>query len=100
MQCRIINHSKIIRIITICRALEENLKVYDVDRVLKAVCFLEILVKNCEIDFHRILFTHKFCNLLLKLLENQRNKKYSLLKVLIGRDRVKRRVEEKLLFLI
>jgi len=32
--------------------VEENLKSSDVKRRLKAVNFLEILVKNCEISFH------------------------------------------------
>jgi hypothetical protein len=41
---------------------------------LKTIKFLEILVKNCQIGFHKILFTPKFCDTILKILSKRRRK--------------------------
>ena len=39
---------------------------------LKTIKFLEILVKNCKIGFHKVLFTQKFCETILKILVKRR----------------------------
>lgn len=41
---------------------------------LKTIKFLEILVKNCQISFHKVLFTPKFCETILKILIKRRGK--------------------------
>ncbi len=41
---------------------------------LKTVKLLEILVKNCQIGFHKILFIPKFCENILRILAKRRKK--------------------------
>lgn len=53
---------------------------------LKTVKFLEILVKNCQIGFHKILFTPKFCETVLKILAKRR-KKHDLFNSLVSSNK-------------
>lgn len=52
-----------------CRSLTESLASKPSEKRVLAVVLLETCVKNCKIDFHRKLFSPKFCEVLLRILE-------------------------------
>jgi hypothetical protein len=52
-----------------CRCLTEHLTSKSSEKRVLTVVLLETCVKNCKIEFHRKLFTKKFCEGVLKILE-------------------------------
>lgn len=61
---------------------------------------MEILVKNCQMGFHRILFIPKFCENILRILAKRRKKPEIFNTLVSGNKMRQEEIENRLLFLV
>lgn len=78
-----------------------NLLSDDSARRLKTIYFMELVCKDCDIDFFYEFFSHSFCEHLLKMLEKRRNVTFTMFNGYIsGNKERQKETEDRLLFLI